>query len=132
MITYLLIFLGWLLGQLLFVVVMSIITQRKQTNNLTFNQAFAVYVKKDTGPIYAAAIIMLIVVFILPEVIAHLSVSNGPGELSKTHRYLTVIVDWIRTFSVVLGLLSQGLGFLAVSQSGKWIKWMETKSNPKP
>jgi hypothetical protein len=116
---YLIIPLGWALGQMLFIVVMSVIDQQSKKTDLTFNQAFMIYVKRDTGPIYVAVLIMLIAMFLLPEIIAHASTPNSATEEIKQLKYVKRIVEFMRTFSVALGLTAQFLGFIAVSKAKK-------------
>lgn len=124
---YLIIPLGWLLGQLLFIVVMSVATQKNKNNECSFNDAFIIYVRHDTGPIWVAVLIMLIAMFILPEIIAHHAIANGPLEDVKESKYIQKIVEFLRTFSVLLGIAAQGIGFLIVSRAGKWIKKADDK-----
>lgn len=123
--SYLFIVLGWLLGQLIFITVQCIIIHRNDSYKHTFREAFALYVKRDTGPMILAALVMLVFVFVLPELTANLVTAQEGStttEQTKYNRVLSSILKWLRVSSVVLGVASQGIGFLAVSRITKWIK----------
>lgn len=117
-------FVGALLGQMLFIVVASIIKQRSRKYQENFREAFLIYVKKDTGPIVMGVIVILIAIFLLPEVIANVSTLglDGAAEQTKYQKILSSIVKWVRSWSVLLGIGSHTIGFLAVSQANKFFK----------
>ena len=83
---YLAIPLGWILGLLVVVAVASIRIQMNNKYEENFIQAFKKYLKKGTGRLVLSILIMLIAMFILPDIIANVS-----GENENATKYKSLI-----------------------------------------
>ena len=118
---YLIIFLGALLGQLLVVVAKSYYVQQSSKYSLTFLDALKVYTTKYTAPLVVGLITVLIAMFILPDILAN------TGEDKQYGKVLQNILDYMRGYSVFLGVICQGLGFLIIRKGEKFLRDEEKK-----
>lgn len=123
----LIIFLGWQLGMALLIAVKSSQVQTGSKYELNFWQAFVVYTTKYLGPIIVSNIVMLIAMFLLPNIIA--VAQNAPENSSRYERIAQDVIKWLRVFSVALGVLGQGIGFLIVNKGQRYLKDAEKKIN---
>lgn len=115
---------GWLIGMLILIIVKSIYVQQSKKYDYTFKQAFLVYINKDIGPIFLSIVMLFAGVFLLPEIVASAALmSDGkiPADTLKT-KAVNAIVHNMRFYSIIFGILSQGIGFMAVSKSYRWLK----------
>lgn len=122
---YLIIFLGASLGMLLVICVKSYYVQQSSKWELGFLQAFKVYTTKYIAPIFIGNIIVFAAMFILPDLIAN-SADTKFG-LKVQH-----VLSYLRSYSFLLGVLAQGLGFLIVRKGEKFLKDEEDKLKEKP
>lgn len=131
---YLIIFLGWLLGELLVIVVQSIRVQNSSKYSDNFWKAFVVYTTKDIGPIVGSLLICLIAIFLLPEAIANFSTMDETGnqEEKKQSAVIHKILKFLRASSVLLGITSRTLLFLIVSKANKWLNKVGGSDAPEP
>jgi hypothetical protein len=117
---YMVVLIGWVLGQLLFILVQAALVHRSSKYENTFSEAFRIYFRKDRGPFYVGLVLMLIVVFVLPEIIG---LANSSTLEDPNHgKYARIVVNNLRISSVGLGIVAQLLGFLLVSKASKWIQ----------
>jgi hypothetical protein len=104
-------------------------------NKLGFNSAFVVYTTKYKGPIYVGIITILIVMFILPDIIAHQQTTAADGTI-KYNAAINKVLSWLRASSVGLGVVAQGLGFIIIRKGDQYLKDAEQtllkKNNLKP
>lgn len=116
---YIIVLGGWALGQLLFIVVQAALVHKSSQYQHTFREALHVYFSKDIGPFFAGLVIMLIVVFVLPEILA---LANSNDIDNPNHgKYARWVVNNLRISSIAFGVIAQFIGFLIVSKSSKWI-----------
>lgn len=121
---YIIIFFGSLLGMLLLTTVKSVYIQRSSKYSLGFIDAFKVYTTKHTGPIVVGFIIVFICMFILPEVIAIAQAGNQEGLYSKM---INNVIGRLRIYSVGIGVIGQGVGFLIIQKGEKYLREQEEK-----
>ena len=117
---YLAIPLGWILGLLVVVVVASIRIQMNDKYEENFVQAFKKYLKKGTGRLVLSILMMLIAMFILPDVIANVSGENE--NATKYKKLINNVLGWIRTYAVIGGLIAETAGFWLVNRKNKIFK----------
>ncbi len=120
--------LGYLLGMLLFICVMSVIAHRNSKIEQNFFQAAKIYIVKDTGPIIIAIIFLFVVLFILPELLA-----GDPDAKDDAHydALLRVNINKIRRWSILIGFAGQWIPFLILSKAAKYFKG-QIDSDAKP
>ena len=118
---YLLIFGGATLGMLLWIVGKSYYVQQSSKYELGFLHALKVYTTKYVAPIIVGYIIICIAMFVFPDII------SNAGEAKEHGKILQNVLDYLRAYSVVLGMLSQGLGFLLIRKGEKFLKDEEEK-----
>lgn len=103
--------------------VKSVGIQISRKYDLNFWDAFVVYLTKHTGPIVVGTIVILLAMFIFPSIVANYQTDNGEYTAA-----LQRVVKWIRPYSVLLGIVAQGLGFIIVARSeGKYLRDQEEK-----
>lgn len=110
---YIAVAIGWLLGMLLTIVVQAAIIHMSDKHEDDFSTAIKKYLTKKAGPLYGALVLLLIALFVLPEVLANAAVENG-DKSPFYHRYLVSVLTWLRSWSVLCGIASQSLGFFIV------------------
>lgn len=121
---YILIFFGSLLGMLLLTTVKSVYIQQSSKYELGFLSAFKVYTTKHTGPIAVGFIVVFIAMFILPEIIALANAGSGDSAYSKI---INNVTGRLRIYSVGLGIIGQGLGFILIKKGEKFLREEEEK-----
>lgn len=122
---YIIIFFGSMLGMLLLISVKSVYIQEGKKYELGFVDAFKVYTTKYTGPIFIGFIVVLIVMFILPNIITASTITDG-DEVKYT-AFLQKVLNWLRLVSVAIGVLAQGIGFLIIRKGEKYLREAEAK-----
>jgi len=96
------------------------VIQQSQKYELDFYHAFRVYTTKYTGPIVVGFIVILIAMFVVPDIVA--AAAGG--------RYSTIaknILSSLRAYSIALGIVSQSAGFLIVRRGDKYMRDAETQ-----
>lgn len=121
------IFFGGQLGMALLIAVKSCQVQIGSKYELNFVQAFRVYTTKYLGPIVVGNIVILIAMFILPNLIA--VAQNATENVSRYDRIVNDVIKWLSIWSVALGIVSQGVGFLMVNNGERYLKEAEKKLN---
>lgn len=121
---YLIILIGAIIGMALLTAVKSTYIQQSSKYELGFTDAFKVYATKHTGPILVGFIIVFIAMFILPEVIALAETGDQNGTYS---RIINNVVGRLRIYSVGIGILGQGLGFIIIRKGEKYLREAEAK-----
>ncbi len=127
---YIIIFFGSILGMALLTAVKSVYIQQGSKYNLGFVAAFKVYTTKHTGPIVVGFLVVGIAMFVLPDSLA--LAESGKLSGSKYSAVVENILDRLRLFSVALGVVGQGLGFIIVRKGEKFLReqeHIETKKN---
>lgn len=125
---YILILMGSLLGMILLTVVKAVVIQRGAKYELGFVDAFKVYTTKHIGPIVVGFIVVFIAMFILPEIIAMAQTGNQEGAYAKI---INNVLGRLRIYSVALGILGQGLGFIMIRKGEKFLREEEEKLKDK-
>ncbi len=118
---YLIVTIGWLIGMFILIIVKSIHIQMSKKYEYSFNQALKIYLTKDTGPIYLSIVILFAGVFVLPNIItSHGLMQDGkiPTESFKAKAIEQIVLN-LREYSILFGVMAQGLGFLVVSKAAK-------------
>lgn len=121
---YIIIFFGSLLGMILLTAVKSTYIQRSSKYQLGFVDAFKVYTTKHTGPIAVGFVVVLMFMFVLPEIIALAQAGNEQGMYSKI---INNVTGRLRLYSIGIGVLGQGLGFLIIRKGEKYLREEEEK-----
>ena len=127
---YIIIFCGSLLGMLLLTTVKSVYIQKGSKYNLGFTAAFKVYTTKHTGPIIVGFLVVFIAMFVLPDSLA--LAESGKLTGTKYSAVVENILDRLRLFSVGLGVVGQGLGFVIVRKGEKFLREQEVEEAKKP
>ena len=125
---YIIILFGSTLGMLLLTCVKSVYIQQTAKYELGFISAFKVYTTKHTGPMAVGFIIVFIAMFILPEVIA---LANGGTDKSVYAKIINNVTGRLRIYSVGLGIIGQGLGFIIIRKGEKFLREEEEKIKDK-
>jgi len=120
---YIIIFFGSLLGMFLLTTVKSVYIQQGSKYSLGFISAFKVYTTKHTGPIIVGFLVVIIAMFVLPDTIA--LAESGKLTGSRYSSIVENILDRLRLFSVFLGVIGQGLGFIIVRKGEKFLREQE-------
>lgn len=118
---YIIILAGALLGMLLLTAVKSVYIQEGSKYALSFLDAFKVYTTKHTGPIVIGFIVVFIAMFVLPEFIA----AAKAGDTIMGNKIINNVVDRLRLYSVGLGIVGQGLGFILIRKGEKFLRQAE-------
>lgn len=118
---YIIIFFGAVLGMALLTTVKSVYVQQSSKYSLGFVAAFKAYTTKHTGPIIVGFLVVFICMFILPEVIAQ---SQANTE-SMYFRIIKNVTDRLRIYSVAIGVIGQGLGFIIIRKGEKFLREQE-------
>lgn len=121
---YIIIFFGSLLGMLLLTTVKSVYIQQSSKYEVGFVAAFKVYTTKYTGPIVVGFIVVFIAMFILPEVIV---LAQSGSDNSIYSKLINNILGRLRIYSVGLGILGQGVGFIIIRKGEKFLREEERK-----
>lgn len=117
------ILIGAIGGMILTICVKSVRIQISQKYDLNFWDAIKVYCTKHTGPIVVGFIVIFLAMFIFPSIVANYQTDNGEYTAA-----LQRVVKWLRPYSVLLGILAQGLGFVVVAGSeSKYLRLQEEK-----
>ena len=125
---YFQIVLGAMLGMLLLISVKSVYIQQSSKYELGFLQAFKVYTTKYTGPIWVGCLVLLIVMFVLPNVIGAATVSTGSTIDDVQYvNWFKKFLKYMRFYSVGLGVIAQGLGFIIIRKGEKFLRDEENK-----
>jgi hypothetical protein len=122
--SYIVILLGSMLGMLLLITVKSAYIRQSSKYTLGFIDSFKVYTTKHTGPILVGFIIVFICMFILPEIMAMAQAGNQEGMYAKV---INNVVGRLRIYSVGIGILGQGIGFLIIRKGEKYLRDEEEK-----
>lgn len=99
---YLIVLLGFLFGMILTVLVQSYIIEKSKKYEAGFNEAIQFYTKHERGAIYIGFMIGVIFMFILPNIVG------------TKITWLAYLVERLRIFSSIVGVLSTSLGFWVV------------------
>lgn len=126
---YIIIFCGSLLGMFLLTTVKSVYIQRGSKYELGFVSAFKVYTTKHTGPIIVGFIVVFITMFVLPDTLA--MAESGRLTGSKYAFIVDNIIERLRLYSVFLGIIGQGLGFILIRKGEKFLREQETEETKK-
>lgn len=123
---YVIIVLGWFLGQLGYAVVSAYILQRGKPS-ISYWQALQVYCAKEVGSFALAFTALLILLFIAGD---FLSIEITRKDLldKETLTLKEKIILYIRTSSIVFGGLCQHLIYIAFKKGKKAIEDYATKN----
>jgi len=121
---YLQIFFGCALGICLVIVVASELIRRGTKYELGFWDAMKVYFSRHTGPLVSAIIIVLIAMFLFPYIYTSSQIPEGsPGYNERYNQ----IVAGLRLYSIGLGIIAQGIGFVIVGKGDKFLRQLESE-----
>lgn len=112
---------GWILGMLLVIAVQAAIIHQSEKHDMNWLDAVKNYLTKETGPIVVAVVMLFIALFLIPEIVANVAAEKTDG-LGAYQRYLNSAVTWMRSWSIILGIASQTLGFVIVLRILKFIR----------
>jgi hypothetical protein len=121
--------LGYLLGMLMFICVMSVIAHRNANVQQNFFQAAKIYIVKDIGPILVAIILLLAVLFMLPELL--ITGGTDPENHTAYDKLLIIKINQIRRWSILIGFAGQWIPFFFLSKAAKYFK-SQLDSDVKP
>lgn len=124
---YIIILLGSVLGMLLLVTVKSYYIQQTSKYELGFISAFKVYTTKYTAPIAVGFIVVFIAMFVFPNIVAASTLPSGDNAEVEYAKWFKKFLKYLRFYSVGLGVVGQGLGFIIIRKGEKWLREEETK-----
>ena len=113
--------LGWALGMMLVIAVQAAIIHQSGKHDDDFITALRKYVTTKVGPLVVAVVMMLIALFVIPEIIANSNVENGQKS-PFYYKYLSSVLMWLKSWSILFGIGSQTLGFIIVFRVLKYVK----------
>lgn len=120
---YIIVIGGWAIGMMILIVVSCIWVQQSKKYECGFAEAFKIYTTKDKGPLLLSAVMLVAAIFILPDIIVSANlIQDGkiPTDTIKA-KAINAIIHNMRVYSILFGIVAQGLGFLIVSKAGRWL-----------
>lgn len=117
---YLIIIIGWLLGQAAYACKKSWDIQKKSVS-ISFPQALHMFFKKETAAFAFGSIMLLIAMFILSDFI-NLDIKKEELKNIEAAQWKKYLVNFLRTASVFFGYLCQNIGYFAFGKSEKYLQ----------
>ena len=117
---YVIIIIGWSLGQLAYAFKKSWEIQRNKPT-VSFPDALKMHFTKETASFAFAVVILLIGLFILPNFI-NLDVTKDELKNMEAAKWKVYFVNFINVVAVVFGYLCQNLGWFFFGKSEKLLQ----------
>jgi hypothetical protein len=112
---------------LLLTSVKSVYIQQGTKYELGFMSAFKVYTTKYTGPIWVGFLVIFIVMFVFPNVVAASTLPSGDNAEIEYAIWFKKFLKYLRFYSVFLGIIGQGAGFIIIRKGEKFLRDEESK-----
>lgn len=112
---------------LLLISVKSVYIQQTAKYELGFISAFKVYTTKYTGPIWVGLVVIFIAMFVFPNIVAASTLPSGDNAEVEYAKWFKKFLKYLRFYSVGLGIIGQGLGFIIIRKGEKWLREEEVK-----
>jgi len=122
---YLILGLGFLLGQLATSTVKAIMIQNKQPN-LNYVDAFKLVLVKGFGSYVVGFVALLFVWFLMPEFFKNVLTIDDAHPL-KEGSQLQQVVKWFRLSSLVFGIAAQALLLTFIYKVNAWAEALNAK-----
>lgn len=117
---YIIIILGWFLGQAAYACKKSWDLQRRN-ESLSFRGALKLHFSKETAAFAFGVIMLLIATFILSDFI-NLDVTIAELKNTEAAKWKIYLINGLRVISVAFGYLCQNLGYFLFGRSEKILK----------
>ena len=122
---YMILGLGFLLGQLATSTVKALMVQSKQPN-LTYTDAFKLVLVKGFGSYVVGFVALLFVWFLMPEFFKNVLTVDDAHPL-KDGSQLKQIVKWFRVTSLVFGIGAQAFLLTFIYKVNAWAEALNNK-----
>lgn len=119
MINYIIIAIGWLVGQFAYATVSAYIIQ-KDLAGIDYAEAFKIYIKKEVGSFAMAFAFLLILLFIFPDYFDPL-VSKADLRNKEALSFADRFILYLRVSSVIAGAFSQHILYVLFKKGKKAI-----------
>lgn len=117
---YIVIASGSSIGLAIVIAVACYYIHRGSKYQLSFKETWDVYTKEHVWPLIIGGIIVVAAMFILPDLMAY-------GSSGKYYKAIQNALHSLRIYSIGLGVVSMGLGFLIAGTGDKALKYAEAK-----
>jgi hypothetical protein len=124
---YVILALGWIVGQTAYGSVSAYIIQ-KDMPGIDYWQALKIYFKKEIGSFAMALSALLVLMFIFPDFFDP-TVSRAQLKTKEALSFVERMIVYLRVSSVIVGGLSQHLLFIAFKKGKKAIQSYAEKNN---
>jgi hypothetical protein len=126
---YVIICIGWVLGQTAYACKKSWEIQRNKPN-VTFADALHMHFTKETASFAFAVIILLIGLFILPNFV-DMDITKDDLKNMEAAKWKVYFVNFLNVIAVVFGYLCQNLGWFFFGKSEKLLQAQADKEGIK-
>jgi hypothetical protein len=117
---YVVIVLGWLLGQAAYACKKSWDIQRKNENT-DFKNALKMHFSKETASFAFASIMLLIGLFVITDFV-DLDVTKEDLKNTEAAKWKVYLINFLRTSTVLFGYICQNLGYFLFGRSEKILR----------
>jgi hypothetical protein len=117
---YLIIVIGWVLGQAAYACKKSWDLQ-KTSVSLTFKDTIKIFFTKETASFAFAGIMLLIALFATPDFL-NLDITKEELKNSELAKWKVFVINFLRVISVIFGYFCQNIGYFFFGKAGKFIK----------
>jgi hypothetical protein len=124
---YIIIVLGWILGQAAYACKKSWDLQ-KRTEGLSFKSALHLLFTKETAAFAFGIVMLFIVIFILPNII-DLDVTKEELKGTDAAKWKYYFISFIRVIAVVFGYVCQNVGYFLFGKTEKILKDRAARDN---
>lgn len=114
---YIILVIGWILGQIAYAFKKSWEIQRNKPN-VTFKEALTIHFTKETASFGFAFIILLIGLFILPNFI-NMDLTQEDVKNLEVAKWKVYFINFLNVVAVVFGYLCQNIGWFFFGKSEK-------------
>jgi hypothetical protein len=117
---YVVIVLGWLLGQAAYACKKSWDIQRK-TPDIDFRHALKLHFSKETASFAFASIMLFIGLFVITDFV-DLDVTKEDLKNMEAAKWKVYLINFLRTSTVLFGYICQNLGYFLFGRSEKILR----------
>jgi hypothetical protein len=120
------------IGMMLLVCVNAALIRQGTKYQLGFRDALKVYLTKYIGPIVVGEVVVFATCWILPNLVGGSIVTGIEEHSTKWAKWVVWAVNNIRTSSLILGIVAQGIGFTVIRKGEKYFRaYEDEKTNNK-
>lgn len=117
---YLIIVIGWLLGQAAYACKKSWDIQRRN-DNVSFKDALVMHFTKETGAFAFGSVMLFIALFVISDFI-NLDVDKEELKNMEAAKWKIYLINFLRIIAVTFGYLCQNLGYFLFGKSEKYLR----------